>query len=60
MEEEKTEKIMRGKEEKNNPKLKEEKSKDGLSTPYGYTSQEELDQIAKTNPSLYMPLVSWN
>lgn len=60
MEEEKTEKIIREKEEKENPKPKEENLKDGLSTPYGYTSQEELDQIAKTNPSLYMALVSWN
>ncbi len=54
------EKMMREEEAKENLKPKEENPKDGLSTPYGYTSQEELDQIAKTNPSLYMALVSWN
>ncbi len=54
------EKMMREKEEKENPKPKEEKIHYGHSSPYGLTSDEELEEISKTNPSLYAALINWN
>ena len=49
---------MAEKEARNNPK--QEDIKHGHSSPYGMTSEEELDELEKSNSALYSAIINWN